>query len=497
MSAAESSAHIPEIRREALPTVAIVGRPNVGKSALFNRLVGRRQAIVHESEGVTRDRVTSVANHEGKRFLAVDTGGLGVYKDETGVDLFNHLIREQLLVAVETADRVILVVDAQAGMMPLDQEVAALLREHNKSVILAANKADNQHLEEGVLNEFGRLGFRPMVPISCLHDTHIDRLLDFATEGFPAMPAGEAAEPLKVAIIGRPNVGKSSIVNYLLGEKRVIVSEVAGTTRDAIDVPLILQHEGKDLPVTLIDTAGIRARGKIRLAVEHFSVARSEAAIRRADVVVVVLDATSAGTGQDKKICQLVMDAGKACIMLANKWDLASQSMKQKELQEKIDDEMPFMTFARVMTCCATSGYNLKQLFPALLELSKQLDAKLPTSVVNKVLHDAMQRLPPQGTGHGTLKVYYALHEGNRPPKFILFVNRKKAAVANYLSYLENQIRRAFGMEGMPIAIELRERRADVGQGAPNRRSGKPGSPKTSGRTGGGSGHYSKRRSKD
>ena len=446
-----------ELIQPSMPTIAIVGRPNVGKSALFNRIIGRRHAIVHESSGVTRDRVNAVTEWEGKRFMLVDTGGLGVLKGEKTTDMWNDLIRKQLQVALESADEVIMVVDAQTGLASMDEEVADLLRDHSSKVTVAANKADNEVIAVNAA-EFKRLGFKPIIPVSCLHNRGVAELIDAATINFPTTSAADE-KPLKVAIVGRPNVGKSSIVNRMLGEERVMVSDVAGTTRDAVDIPLQVMVDGQPRAMNLVDTAGLKRRTKVSDSLEYFSMARSEAALNRADVVVLVLDASDPATMQDKKIARKIADAGKPCLILLNKWDVASQNMKQKDLMVILGEDMAFMRWAKVQTCCALSGYNFGSILPTVFELASQLDVTIPTALVNRVVNDALMRMPAPVAGRGRFKVLYSLHTGNRPPMFILFANSKAGAKANYLGYLEGPLRRAFGLEGLPLKLEVRVRK--------------------------------------
>lgn len=445
-----------QLSKPEMPTIAIVGRPNVGKSALFNRIIGRRHAIVHEQAGVTRDRVNAVTDWDGRRFMLVDTGGLGVLRGEKTDDMWDDLIRKQLQVALESADTVIFTVDAQAGLAPMDQEVADMLREAGATVILAANKADNTVMDENAA-DFASLGFETVIPVSCLHNRGIGELLEAATRGIPRTDMAQERE-LRIAIVGRPNVGKSSIVNRMLGEDRVMVSDVAGTTRDAVDIPLQLNLDGKILPVSLVDTAGMKKRGKVQDVVEHFSMARSDAALARCDVAILVLDAADPITLQDKKIARKICDAGKPCLMLLNKWDIASQTTKQRELMELLNTDMAFMRWAKVQTCCAVSGYNFDTILPTVVELSAQLDVTLPTALVNRVVNDALMRMPAPVAGNSRFKVRYTVHAGNRPPTFILFANSKTAAKSNYLSYLENQLRNAFGLDGLPVNMEVRVR---------------------------------------
>lgn len=451
---------------QELPTIAIVGRPNVGKSALFNRIVRRRIAIVAEESGVTRDRVIAPARCQDKRFLLIDTGGLGLYRKEKADDIFDDLIRDQLEVALEDAAQVIMVVDVQAGLTPLDEEVAAVLRARGKAVIVAANKADNDSLASQA-GEFERLGFTRVVPISCLHNRNLAELTQHATADFPRTPEGAKSEVLEIAIIGRPNVGKSSIVNRLLGEERVMVTEVPGTTRDAVDVPFTFAAGERTIKANLIDTAGVRRRRKIDNAVEYFSVQRTEAAIKRADAVIMVLDGTDPATAQDKRICRLVQDSGKACLILANKWDLASQTFKQAELLQWIGDALPGMEYALRLTCCAVSGYNFADVLTCLAQLDEQLRLEFPTSLVNRVLHDAALRVPPPLTGGRTFKFYYATFRHNRPPTFVLFVNDRRRCRENYARYLRNQLSQALDLSGVPVVLEMRNRpRGDSRGGA-------------------------------
>lgn len=436
-----------------LPTIVIAGRPNVGKSTLFNRIVERRLAIEARESGVTRDRVTAPASWRNRRFLVVDTGGLGLYNREKADDTFDNLIREQLLVALETADRIVLVVDAQEGLMPLDKEVARVVREAGKEVIVAVNKADNPELELTV-GAFAGFGFEHIVPVSSLHKVNFSELLDVATEGFPESDPAAEESVIKIALVGRPNVGKSSIVNRLLGEERVMVSDVPGTTRDSVDVPIMIDLDGVQLRADLIDTAGLRRRGKVDDIVEHFSSQRTERAIQRSDIVLVCLDATQPATAQDKRICRQVADAGKACILLVNKWDLAET--KQKELLEQLSYDLPFMNYAPVQVICARSGYNFSQIMPAVVHLTEQLKIEIPTSLVNQVLKDIMVRMPAPAAGTGVFKVYYGIYKSSTPPTFLLFVNKTENIHVNYEAYLRNQLRLAFGFEGLPVRLEFR-----------------------------------------
>jgi GTP-binding protein len=455
----------------SLPTVAIVGRPNVGKSALFNRIVGRRISIVHEESGVTRDRVVAMARWKGRRFQLVDTGGLGLFEGQSG-EMWDELIRQQLAVALESADHIIFVGDCQTGATALDEEVARLLRAHNQPVTLAINKADNDELAaQG--DELLSLGFERSIAISCVHRRNIDDLLDLVTEGFAQSDEEEEEEPLKVAIVGRPNVGKSTLTNQLLGEERVIVSDIAGTTRDAIDVPVVLDCHGRSLPVTLIDTAGIKRKRNLKSSVEFFSLDRAETAIERCDLAIVVIDSTSGVTNMDKRICRLVLDAGKAAILLANKWDLAGQDMRQRELIENIRHDLGFMAFAPLICICAQSGYNLRHLPAKIASMNDQMRQRIPTALLNQVIQDIVARTPPPSAAGGVCRFFYAVYTSGTPPTFRIFVNRAKHLRTSYSRFLEKQLRIAFGLSDLPIHIELRERRSGEGR-EPRRSTGRP-----------------------
>lgn len=444
-----------------LPIIAIVGRPNVGKSALFNCIVGHRISIVHEQSGVTRDSIVAPVHRLGQHFLLVDTGGLGVLVKEKKVGIFDGLIRDQVAAVVEEADVVIWVVDCHAGVTPLDHETSDLLRAAECTFVMAANKADNDAYREAAVGDFAVLNPPALIPTSCTQNFGIKQLMERC---FALLPEGDAqpVEPpaMQLAVVGRPNVGKSSLVNCILGEERVMVSEIAGTTRDAVDVPFRFRHGDHDVPMALIDTAGLRRQRRVDSVVEFFSVSRAEKAILRSDAVLFVLDATEPATSQDRRIARMINDAKKPCILVVNKWDLLSGQMKQKDLTELFRDRLRFMQHAPMAVICALSGYSLDTVFDLLVRLREQMQIKVPTSVVNRFVQDVLMRTPPTSTGNRILKVMYATMKGNPPPRFLLFVNHKDACSANYLKFLENQFREAFFPEtGLPIEIELRERR--------------------------------------
>lgn len=446
----------------SVPLVAIVGRPNVGKSALFNSIIGRRVAIVHEESGVTRDRITAPARCGDRHFTLVDTGGLGVGVRETRhVEVFDGLIRDQVLRIVEEATALIWVVDCQAGVTAQDEEVAALLRTAQRPVVIAANKADNEVLAGGAAAEFSRLGFGVIVPTSCTHRRGLEELLDRLSEHLPVTPAAVAAPPvMKLAVVGRPNVGKSSLVNHLFGAERVMVSDVAGTTRDAIDVPITVRDGDAEVPMLLIDTAGLRRRRQIDTVVDLFSMMRTDQAIRRSTAVLMLLDATDLVTTQDRHIARMVLDAGKPCVLLANKWDLASAAgVRERDLEALVYERLPFMKHAPLQAICALSGYQVNRIFDHVLYLREQMRVMVPTSVFNQFLQDTLARNPPPSATTRRFKVFYGTMVGNPPPQFRLFANDREACPPHYLQFLENQIREAFFPQtGLPVRIDIRER---------------------------------------
>ncbi|NLF16257.1 MAG: ribosome biogenesis GTPase Der [Lentisphaerae bacterium] len=465
---------------ESLPMVAIVGRPNVGKSALFNRIVGRRISIVHEESGVTRDRIAAAAAHAGRPFTLVDTGGLGIGRRETRhVGVFDGLIRDQVAAIVDEAAVLIWVVDCQTGVTPQDEEVAALLRAAGRPVVVAANKADNEALASAAATEFSRLGFPVICPTSCTHTRGRAELLDLVVERLPratddrgAGAAAAAPEALKLAVVGRPNVGKSSLVNRLFGGERVIVSEVAGTTRDAVDVPVTLHTGGVELPLVLIDTAGLRRRRQISTVVDFFSMARTQEAIRRSDAVLLVLDATALATAQDSAIARLVADARKPCIIVVNKWDLAeAEGVSRKAIIEQVYERLSFMRHAPMQLISALTGDHVTTILGAVVHLREQMKVTVPTSVLNQFLQDLVARTPPPAATNRRFKIFYGTMLGNPPPRFVLFANDKAACPPRYLQFIENQIREAFFPQtGLPIIIEVRQR-ADPSEGTGARRA--------------------------
>ena len=445
------------------PTIAIVGRPNVGKSSLFNAIVGRRISIVHEMPGVTRDRVIAPLARGKRRFRLIDTGGLGVIPGETRkADAWDERIAEQVRLAVEEADVLILVANTQDGVVSLDEEVARHLRAAGKTVLLAANKCDNPELATQSA-EFSRLGFPGLFPVSCLHRTGIDALVDAALKLLPenGEEGGDegAARKFNIAVVGRPNVGKSSLVNALLGEERVMVSDVAGTTRDAIDVDFELKFRGATHPATLVDTAGLRKTAKVDTVVEYFSVMRAKAAMERADLVLFLVEASPDGvTAQDRHIAAMVRQSGKGCVIVANKFDVYKSSHKVKQLEEEIRYSLTGMSYAPLVFVSARDRWNLDGLLDRVAEVMEQLELKIPTGVLNRVLADAFVEHTPPVVGSAPLKLFYASMVGMTPPRIRLFVNNPACCGDNYLAFLIRTVRNAFGLVGLPVEIELRAR---------------------------------------
>ncbi len=456
-----------EIQKNAsrLPTIAIVGRPNVGKSSLFNAIVGRRLSIVHEMSGVTRDRVVAPLVRCGRHFQLIDTGGLGMLTGESRrVDVWDSRIAAQVEVAVADADVLILVANAQEGLVPLDEEVARRIRSAGKPVLLAANKCDNPALTRDSV-DFARLGFEKVHPVSCLHRSGVNALIE---EAIALLPVGEsggdsgmpvAGKPVNIAVVGRPNVGKSSLVNALLGEERVMTSDVAGTTRDAIDIDFTLRYRGENRPAVLVDTAGLRRTGKVDTVVEYFSVMRAKTAIERADLVLFVVEANPDGvTAQDRKISSMIQKSGKGCVVVANKFDLWKSEFKVRQLQEELRSTLPGMGYAPVVFVSAHDRSNLDGLLDQVAEVMEQLELKIPTGVLNRVLADAFETNTPPVITRTPLKLYYASMVGAMPPKVLLFVNNPKNCADHYLAFLKNKLRAAFDLTGLPLELELRER---------------------------------------
>ncbi len=438
---------------ERAPLVALVGRPNVGKSALFNRVTRRNRALVEDLPGTTRDRNYGVVEWTGRVFRVVDTGGL----IESDIDPFSPLIRRGVQQAIEEADAVIFVVDATTGPIAADLEIAELLRRSGRPVILAANKTDTSAGRAG-LAEFYELGLGEPASVSAIHGQGVGDLLDTVLETIEGVPPAEAEDPrVRVAIVGRPNVGKSSLVNAILGEDRVLVSDVAGTTRDPIDTPF----EFGEHQMLLVDTAGIRRRGRVERGVERHSVQRAEQAIDRADVVVVVIDYEEVMTAQDTHIAGYAVEAGKGMILAVNKWDLAEDRSGRAELSKAIDQRYKFAPWAPVMFSSALTGEGVQDLLELCAHVAEVRQRRVQTGELNRVIHRAMAEHGPPTIRHKKLKVMYVTQAAVSPPTFVFFVNDPELVHFSYGRFLENQLRAKFDFTGTAIKLVYRRRSED------------------------------------
>jgi GTP-binding protein len=435
----------------AKPVVAIVGRPNVGKSTIFNRLIGERLAIVQDQPGVTRDRIYGSTEWNGLSFNVIDTGGIEIQDDDT----LMKSIKAQAELAIDEADCIIFVVDAKSGLTPSDQDVADLLYRSNKPVVLAVNKVDNIKQQENTF-EFYSLGFADVIGISGTHGTGMGDLLDAVVAKLPPDDSEEYDDDvIKIALIGRPNVGKSSLVNAILGEERVIVSPIAGTTRDAIDTPF--ERDGRRY--VLIDTAGIRKRGKIYEQTEKYSVMRAMKAIERSDVVLVVLNAEEGIVEQDKHIAGYAHEAGKACIFVVNKWDIPEKDDKTlHQFERKIRDHFQFMDYAPALFVSAKTKQRLNRILPLVEHVADQHAMRVVTHVLNEIIQDAVATNAPPSDKGRRLRIQYATQVGVKPPTFMLFVNDPDLMHFSYERYIENKLRAAFQFEGTPIRIFTRKK---------------------------------------
>ena len=434
------------------PLVAIVGRPNVGKSMLFNKLVGQRLSIVEDTPGVTRDRLYAGCEWCGRQFDIVDTGGI----EPTADSEILAFMREQAQIAISSADVIIFVADLRTGVTASDKDVANMLLRSRKPVVLAVNKADSTGPTDPGVYEFYSLGLGDPIPVSAIHGHGTGDLLDECLKYFPPETETEPEDDyIRVAVIGKPNVGKSSLVNHILGEKRVIVSDVAGTTRDAVDSPLENKH-GKYI---FIDTAGIRRKSKVEERVEKFSVMRAQMAIERADVCLIMIDARDGVTEQDTKIAGLAHEAGKASIIVANKWDLVEKETGTLEkMRKEIMRDLSFMSYAPVLFISALTGQRTDKLFELINYVSDQNSMRITTGMLNDVLADAQARVQPPTDKGRRLKIYYITQTGVKPPTFVVFCNSRELFHFSYQRYLENQIRGVFGLEGTPVRMVIRQK---------------------------------------
>ncbi len=434
------------------PLVAIVGRPNVGKSMLFNRIAGKRLSIVEDTPGVTRDRLYATADWAGRTFDMVDTGGIEPSKDNE-ILLF---MREQALLAIDTADVIIFVGDITTGVTAADHEVANMLLRSQKPVVLAVNKMDSIGPVNPDIYEFYSLGLGDPVAVSAIHGHGTGDILDECVKYFPPEKDEEEEEDrIKVAVIGKPNVGKSSLVNRILGETRVIVSNVAGTTRDAVDTPFENEY-GK---YVIIDTAGIRRKSRVDDRIEKFSVMRAQMAVDRADVCLIMIDAREGVTEQDTKVAGMAHEAGKACIIVVNKWDLVEKDGKTMDkMRADVMRDLSFMTYAPVLFISAMTGQRVKKLFELINYVNEQSAMRITTGMLNNVLADATARVQPPTDKGRRLKIYYMTQTGVRPPTFVAFCNSAELFHFSYQRYLENQIRSVFGLEGTPVRLIVRQK---------------------------------------
>lgn len=434
------------------PVVAIVGRPNVGKSTLFNKLIGTRLSIVDDTPGVTRDRIYGDCEWLNHNFLLVDTGGIEPYS----TDIILSQMRTQAEIAIETADVIVLVTDLNCGVVASDYEVASMLQKSGKPIILCVNKCDRVGTPDPEFYEFYNLGLGDPVAVSSVHGHGTGDLLDEVIKYFPAtVDEEENEEIINVAIIGKPNVGKSSLVNRISGENRAIVSDIAGTTRDTTDT-FVENSFGK---FNIIDTAGIRRKSKISDAIEKFSIIRARMAVERANVCVIMIDATEGFTEQDSKVAGIALDQGKACIVAVNKWDAVEKDGNtMNEFRKKLAVDFSFMSYAPVMFISAKTGQRIDRLFEMIAFVHSQNSMRISTGKLNEVLAMATSRVQPPTDKGKRLKIYYMTQASTRPPTFVFFVNNAELFHFSYQRYLENQIREIFGLDGTPVRFIIRER---------------------------------------
>ncbi len=438
----------------SLPLVAIVGRPNVGKSTLFNKLIGQRLSIVEDTPGVTRDRIYAKCEWLSKSFMLVDTGGIEPKTD----DVILSQMRRQAQLAIERAEVIIFVTDLRSGVTANDLDVANMLLKSGKPVVLCVNKCDGVGEVPPEFYEFYNLGLGDPIAVSSVHGHGTGDLLDAVFENMPEIEEYDDSEAVKVAVIGKPNVGKSSIINKLCGEDRVIVSDIAGTTRDATDTE-IENEKGK---FVFIDTAGIRRKSKVLESIEKYSVLRSYMAVDRADVAVIVIDATEGFTEQDSKVAGYAHEQGKACVVAVNKWDaVEKQTGTMNEFTQKLRNDFSFMSYVPFVFVSAKTGQRLDKLLDKILFVAEQNSVRISTGKLNDILAYATSRVQPPSDKGRRLKIYYMTQASTKPPTFVTFVNRKDLFHFSYQRYIENQIRETFSLEGTPVRFIVRERARD------------------------------------
>ena len=451
------------------PIIALVGRPNVGKSTLFNRLVGERMAVTDDIPGTTRDRIQSITDWRGITFNVIDTGGIEVYEPSGSRNIsplaegsadFVDAIREQVMIAIEEADVIVMLVDSQHGVTGADEEIAELLRRSSKPIVVAANKADTVEKSTDAM-EFYALGLGPVVAVSAIHGLGVGDLLDEVVNALESVEADfdeEEEEQLKIAIVGRPNAGKSTLLNHLIGQDRAIVSPLAGTTRDAIDTPLKWHNQD----ITLIDTAGIRRRGRIEPGVEKFSVIRAMKAIERCDVALLVMDAELGVTEQDEHIAGYVVEEYRSLVIVVNKWDSVDKDASTiNQFTESIREKLHFVPYAPIIFISALTGQRIHQVLETANRVWENRFIRIQTSEFNRIVRDAVQRHPPPLKGTRRLKIYFASQVSTDPPLFLFHVNDRKLVHFTYRRYLENRIREVYPFEGTPIRMSFRESKGD------------------------------------
>ena len=433
------------------PIIAIVGRPNVGKSMLFNKIIGRRLSIVEDTPGVTRDRIYGESDWRGRKFTLIDTGGIEPRTDNQIL----AFMRSQAQIAIDNATVIVFLCDIKTGMTASDQEVASMLQRCGKPVVLAVNKVDQGQSPD--IYEFYNLGLGDPIAVSAVHGHGTGDLLDACVQYFPPEDEEEEEDDdaIKVAVIGKPNAGKSSLINRILGEERTIVSDVAGTTRDAIDS----RFENDKGKFVFIDTAGMRKKSKVEEDVERYSVLRATMAIERSDVCLIMIDATEGVTEQDTKVAGLAHEAGKASIIVVNKWDLIEKDGKTMDkMRQEVQNGLAFMTYAPILFISAKTGQRVDRLFELIDYVSNQASTRITTGMLNNVLSDAQTRVQPPSDKGRRLKIYYMTQVGIRPPHFVVFCNDARLFHFSYQRYLENCIRNTFGLEGTPIILSIRQK---------------------------------------
>lgn len=436
----------------AQPIVAVVGRPNVGKSTLFNKLIGQRLSIVKDTPGVTRDRIFAPCEWCGRKFMLADTGGIEPRSD----DVILSQMRRQAQLAIDQADVILLVTDLRSGVTANDADVAVMLQKSGKPVVLCVNKCDSPGEVPAEFYEFYNLGLGDPVAVSSIHGHGTGDLLDAVTALLPPEePEDEDREIIRVAVIGKPNAGKSFLVNRIAGEERAIVSDIAGTTRDAIDTPVHNTHGD----FIFIDTAGLRRRSRVDDAIEKYSVLRAEMAVERADVCVILIDGTEGFTEQDSKVAGIAHEQGKACIIAVNKWDAVEKDDKTMDrMRKKLMEDFSFMGYAPFIFLSAKTGQRVDRLFDLIKYVYQQNSMRISTGMLNDVLAQATARVQPPTDKGRRLRIYYMTQPSTRPPTFVCFVNRADLFHFSYQRYLENQIRETFGLEGTPVRFVIRER---------------------------------------